>query len=345
MSCTKDLESVRADAAAHGVADLDAALLLVQQAEQAGSTDMDPDARLVEVMLKLDCQNSLALHLAAFPLQLKGNSGIHLHSTVKDGDKTKARLNRILAQLLEELDVELGTLPSEDSALYKGGLEKLRISILQRFQRQVEDQVFKRKLIQQDLDHVVSKKNAVKDKKRLQSNRNTIKNLLEIISTWRTCNTGQQRVGVTNETLTAVCSGAFPWREIEVGENGSESAQRHFGMQYRTAINQLKRTEEEKTILSDEVVRLVNRLEELMAETCQKIELCNKRVENCAEGADQEAGTFLDRGAAAGLRRDCKRAAGRAALLGCELERLRCIFNESLERLRDHAAGPLPDLS
>ena len=227
MSCTRELETLCGDAAAHGVSDLDAALLLVQQAEQAGSTNLDPDARLVEVMLKLNCHNSLALHLGTFPLQLKGNSGIHMHSTVKDSDKTEARLKRILAGLLEELDVEVGVLPPENSALYKQGLEKLRVHILQRFQRQVEDQVFKRKLIQQDLDQAASKKNAVKDKKRLQSNRNFIKNLLEIISTWKTFKTGENRVGVPNETVTTVCSGTFPWRETEVGENGSESAQRH----------------------------------------------------------------------------------------------------------------------
>ena len=128
-------------------------------------------------------------------------------------------------------------------------------------------------------------------------------------------------------------------------ENGSESAQRHFGMQYRTAINQVKRTQEEKVMLSEEVVRLVNRLEELMGFASQKVDMYNRKVEQCAEGAQQGAETVLDRGAVAALRKDCKLASGRAAFFNSEVERLQCIYKESIKELGPYAAGPLPTSS
>ena len=52
--------------------------------------------------------------------------------------------------------------------------------------------------------------------------------------------------------------GTVPWRNSEIGANGDEATQRHYGQLYRTALNQLKRSVEEQGILRVEAVRLVN---------------------------------------------------------------------------------------
>jgi hypothetical protein len=324
------MQNLEAEALEHGVDNLQAAVEFLESGESGPRATLGLPGQLVEALIKLRSLDGLILHKAAYPILLPNNTGIHLHEKGNnEGDRSKLVTRR--NQLLRDLQVELGQVWSEDSQEYKGGLEELREYVLDRYRAQIEDQVFKRKMMLQEAQQVESGKNAAKDGKRLLSNRTNIKNFLQVYQTWKVFGTDRDRENVTEKLVSDVCSGSFPWREQVLGSNGSESAQRHYGLRYRSVTNQLQRTEEEQLILKEETVRLFNRLEELTSVVQGRIMAQEMIAQRCRGEAETEEGESTE--ALSARRLQLRLAKGRAHLLGRELARLEGIAEEAEERL------------
>lgn len=338
VSLGSELEALEKEAAEHGVVDCGAAMALLIQAEQGHQGCLSLKAQYVEALLHLKSQEGLLRHKAVFPLQLAGNTGIHLHKKAND-----AATKRRLEALVSKLEIQLNILPTETweptSTEYCEGLEELRMDVLSRYQKLTELQVFKRKQIILQKQRNTSGKNAKKDEKRLQRATTYIKDLLDVMATWRVYNTDALPVRVTNEDLQRVLDGDYPWREQEVGENGSESAQKHYGMRYRTALNQLKRTEEEEVILRAEVLRLVNRLEELVAFADDEIRQCTSTLASLQEregnrglGAELQAENASEVSTVMRPSLETRRLEGMLVLLKAQKERFNIVLSDSLNR-------------
>lgn len=330
VSCRSEMQSLGAEALAHGVDSLQAALEFLESGESGPVVTLGLGGQLVEVLIKLRSLDGLILHKAAYPILLPNNTGIHLHEKGNnEGDRKKLVMLR--NQLLKDLKVELGEVWTEDSQEYKDALEELREYVLGRYRALIEDQVFKRKMMLQEAQQVESGKNAAKDGKRLLSNRTNIKNFLQVYHTWKVFGTDRDRENVTEKLVSDVCRGAFPWREEVLGNNGSESAQRHYGLRYRSATNQLKRTEEEQLILKEEIVRLFNRLEELTTLVQDRIIAQETIAQRCRDEVETDEGEIAE--AISARRLKLRLARGKAHLLGRELARLQGVSEEAEERL------------
>lgn len=260
-SCRKELEALKREAAQNGVHDCDAALQVLTQLEGENATSLSDAAKYVEARLQMDSHNGLLVHKAAFPLHLPGNAGIHLHKRATD-----AAEKRRLEKYLDAATVKLGILPGNhwqaSSPEFAAGLAELRTNVIVRYQGSVELMVFKRKQILLEKARNDSGKNAKKIEKRLQAARAHIQQVLAVVATWTVYGTDALPTMVSDAHLKEVLDGKFPWRQISAGSNGDLPAQQHYGMRYRTALCQLKRTDKEDGILSNEIVRLINCLEE-----------------------------------------------------------------------------------
>jgi predicted metal-binding protein len=95
--------------------------------------------------------------------------------------------------------------------------------------------------------------------------------------------------------------------------------------------------------LREEAVRLLNRLEELVASLRLDINLCDNQLEEYdREEASCAAEPVEESECIAKCRRKRKVALGKRHHLTHEVERLQCILTESTEKLRSHFIVSLP---
>lgn len=317
-------------------------MALVQANGDESQPKLSIPAQYVQALMALASYEGINAHRAAIPLHMPGNTGIHLHA--KTGDdaakkKLRAAIDKLVPQLPEVAGVDLGDHWTEDLAEYKAGLQELRALLMEQFEGKIEDQVFKKRLIVYELERVESGKNASKDHRRLERVNTNIKELLGIYYTWEVVGTPTSAKVVNDEVVQNICKGQFPWSTTASLGNGAESAQRYYGSQYRTAINQLKRTEEESEILKVEVVRFFNRLEELFVIVDGKMneemaiseEIAKEFLEVNDDGSRVESNLMPE-----DALRKYRLALGKQRLFQLEKDRLICIYNDAVERLKGH---------
>ena len=279
---------------------------------------------------------------AMYPLLMPRNTGLHVHGAATN-DVAQAKLRRLRAKYQSQLNVELGTDWAEDSEEYKEALKELSKHFMKEYALLIENQVFKMKVVEKDLQRAESGHNANSIKKRIQSMKTNIRELLGIYYTWEVYISEQPRTSVTDERLKEVYRRNFPWDSIAVSAggvnvgNGTASAQKHFGQRYHTAKNQLQRTEEEVEFLKNEVVRLFNWCEErkqLVNERSQLFESEIVAIESAHESAAQES-------AVNGRR--LRILKGKRAVHMAEGLRLNCIHEEAVKRWTPlpHRAPPV----
>ena len=345
----KEVERLKAEAATRGVHDLESAMNLLQQGDEENSRPkLSVSAQYVQALMALRSHEGIDAHRAALPLHLPGNTGIHLHAKAGDVAVKKKLSDAVfkLMPLLPELPaVEFGEHWAEDLPEYKQGLGELRKHLMKDIQVKIELQVFKRKLILYDLEqNSSSSKNRSHLQKRKERVNTNISDQLSMYYTWEVMGTSATPKTATQERLRPILEGNFPWEADEDGGNGEHSAQRHYGAQCRTEINQLQRTEEETVILNDEVIRLFNRLEEVSAALEDKIQdqavishmTAPKEATDISDVA--ESGAVLEERA-----KKHNLAEGRAVLLNVELQRVKLIWKDAANRLRKHfPAAPTP---
>ena len=260
------------------------------------STPLSLGARYVEVLMKLSSFTSLDENKAMYPQLMPRNTGLHVHGAATNG-ATQVKLKRLRGKYQSELNLPPGTDWAEDTEDYKGALKELSKHFMQEYALLIENQVFKMKVVEKELQRVESGHNASSIKKRMQAMKTNIRELLSVYYTWKAYVTEQPRTNVTEERLREVYGRTFPWdsRAVSAGDansgNGSASAQQHFAQRYHTAKNQLQRTEEEVEFLKNEVVRLFNWCEErkqLVSDRIQVFDSKIGRLETANETTAQE---------------------------------------------------------
>lgn len=130
---------------------------------------------------------------------------------------------------------------------------------LQLYERQIEERVFKRKLLQQSLDQGADGgKNDVKLKKSMAAERSRIRELLAVRGSWEAYpNSATSSLG--DDIVNQVCNGEFPW--TSAGLSGSLAVSDHYARRYRTAKAHVDRGTEEISSLQLETIRAANWVE------------------------------------------------------------------------------------
>lgn len=242
--------------------DLPAALLALEDgALRSCSPEMSLKAQYVEVLMKIRSQDAMSKEKAVFPLLMPGNAGIHVHKRSAD-DEARRKLVNLRNRLEGQLQLDFGKVWDTSCAEYKEGLEELAGTVVTKYQIRIEEQVFKRKLLLQNLRESDSGKNAHKLRKSLEATKKNIHELLLVLESWSALRDGRTEESITPDLLRKISTGEFPWLNCVLNSNGSQSAQRHFSQRYRTARCQLDRAQEEFKLLHHEVVRLHNWAEE-----------------------------------------------------------------------------------
>ena len=256
----KTVEKIKDDAREHGVADCEAAIALLIEVEATPPPALSDEARYVELDMLIASDGDMVKHKALpTALQLGGNVGIHLFRRAND-DAVKSKLQKKRANLRIKLELDL--FEELDSDKHAKGMKELKEHVLRRLHYQVEQQIFKRKLILVEKEQVDSGKNSTKIAKRLRSSETIIGDLLAVIYNWEVIDSDEDPEVLSEQTFRDACNGKVAWRTSDIGSNGDEASQRHYGQLYRTEVNQLQRTIEEQSILQIEAVRLVNGVEE-----------------------------------------------------------------------------------
>lgn len=253
------MEKIKEDAREHGVTDCEAAMALLIEMEATPPPALSDLARYVELDMLIASDGDMVKHKALYPLQLGGNVGIHLFRRAND-DAVKIKLQQKRANLRIKMDFDL--FEELDSNRRAEGMKELKEHVLRRLHYQVEQQIFKRKLILAEKEQVDSGKNSTKIAKRLRSSETIIGDLLAVIYNWEVIDSDEDPEVLSEQTFRDACNGKVAWRTSDIGSNGDEASQRHYGQLYRTEVNQLQRTIEEQSILQIEAVRLVNGVEE-----------------------------------------------------------------------------------
>ena len=325
-----DILKLHSEAALHGVHDLEAALQSMESSNSTTAASLSLAAKYVEVLLIVDSLKSMADHKAVYPLLMPRNTGIHLHGAAID-DVSKVKYRRLLAKYQTELNLPFGENWAETRLEYKDALKELCEHYTKHYAREIENEVFKRKLVEKELSHSEGSNNASKNRKRLEASKSIIRGLLDCYHTWEVKGTETARNAMTEERLRQVCGGLFPWSSTSVGANGSPSAQKHFAQRYHTAKNQLQRTVEEVGMLKKEVVRVFNWCEERVKEVTEKIKLFESRIKEMKEANDEDNIPAKD---AAIIRRIICIMEGKKHVHMMEELRLKCIHGEARQRLR-----------
>jgi hypothetical protein len=173
--CHIDLAQVVKDAAGHGVQDLEAACAALVEYERAPRLQLSLEARYVHGLLQLRSQDAISRDKAGLTLLLPGNVGIHLHEKGSDA-ASRMRLLRQVERCAEELGIgvdEHWKADSPDEAIrqkYATALEEVRSGVTAHYQRLVEDQAFKLKVVLQNR-RTESGKNAIKLDKSIKATR------------------------------------------------------------------------------------------------------------------------------------------------------------------------------
>lgn len=265
VECKKVLMELQDEARSHGVNDLEAAFRSLNEGDLSEHAELSTKAQYVEVLLKLRSHSTIAKEKAVLPLLLPGSAGANAfqksHTT-----KTRLKLENTLERLAVALDLPLDVEWDENCEDYQEGFHELATFIIAKYQRRIEEQVFKRKILLTDLEQSDSGKNSQKLRKSLRATKKNIEDLLSVRETWIAAKDRRTERIISDSFVREVCTGYFPWAvENSIG-NGTPVAQRHFAQRYRSATCQLKRSEEESVFLRLEIMRLYNWVEERNSE-------------------------------------------------------------------------------
>ena len=148
------------EAAEHGVTDLDAAVAMLLSVEGAPDVALSVAAQYVQAVLMLRVHTNLSKDKAMLPLVLSGNVGIHVHAKGSDAAYV-TRLELRKARLAEELKLPLLVDWDESVPEWAPAAEEVRTKMTAHYRQQVEEQVFKRKVVKQNKEQE-SGHNAVK---------------------------------------------------------------------------------------------------------------------------------------------------------------------------------------
>jgi len=185
-ACRVDLAQVVRDAAEDGVQDLEAACEALVVYERAPRLQLELEARYVHGLLQLRSQEAISRDKAALTLLLPGNVGIHLHEKGSDA-ASRTRLLKQVEDCAEKLGIGMDdhwTADSPDAAVrqkYIAALEEVRSGVMDHYQRLVEDQAFKLKVVQQNR-RTESGKNAIKLDKSMKATRKYVAAVLAMSS-------------------------------------------------------------------------------------------------------------------------------------------------------------------
>lgn len=309
----KVLKDLRAEAAAHGVRDLVAALQDLSSNEAAASEQLSDKARYVMCLIKLKGQDDLHDRKAAVTLALPGSTGVQVHASAVD---TAKRAKMVLEKNRAAMGAGLGILEedwTDEDPRYVAAAAEVRLVKVRQYERQVEEHVFKRKMLQHSLEQAEGGKNDIKLKKRVITERSTIQGLLAVRASWIAYpHTRTDASAFCEEAVNTVCNGEFPWGGGGIG-NGSLASREHYGRRYRTAKAHAERYNEEAAYLEKEVIRTANWLEEQETAVSQRMAAVQQHM---------SATDRADRG-----------AAGQIALLQRE-QKLLQLFSASFGKLR-----------
>jgi len=333
----EELDNLKAEAATHGVKDLEATLCYLSSATTTSADALSDGAQYVQVMMQLRSLANMEEDKGMYPLLMPRNTGIHVHNAVSD--ENKAKLKRRKAVLETNLGLGLGEGWAEASQEYRAALKELSTHHMQQNALVIENQVFKRSLLIKSMPRVESGHNAKKGNVRLTAMGKNIGDSLKNYFTWAATESGTPAAAtpLTAQILQDAFNRNFPWNgpgaggaTLPLGANGSDSAQRHFAMRYHAARNQLHRTKEEVGILKKEVVRLFNWCEERQALVASKIEWFDSKIEAKLEANRAATITAMD---AYENTRMIHILKGKRAVHTIEHTRLKCIHLETVERL------------
>ena len=161
--CRKAVAQLEVAARLQGVVNLEEAEATLLKHENDPGEKPDLDEQYVEVSEKVRQFRYVRKEGGALVAAAPGNVGIHLAGAANDESKLQKLINKQSA-LASKLG--MGLKPWErDSSRYKAGLVKMCQRIIAQRQQVVQDQVMKRKLILQKLEHAESGKNANKLRK------------------------------------------------------------------------------------------------------------------------------------------------------------------------------------
>lgn len=337
-TCKLEKKKIEDDARAQGVTDLDAAMSDLDGGEGASQADLSTAAQYVIVVMKLDALDNISHRRAAIDILLPDNIGINMDRRSDSG--VRARLVNARGSFEVTLTLAGNMQPAQpwevDSPEYKEAEEEVKQHTLQHFQRLIEDQVFKYSQIKQELSRLESGKNGHALKTRMSSTKGNVKGLLGKWKRWQMFPDDAAPPPVTDAELNGTLRQDFLWGSALVG-NGTASARRHFGMRYRTAVNQLARTEEEVELLKIETVRVFNWLEVREGAVGAAIAAAEAEAARCAGGLEAVELSLSD---AFELEEQRRLAVGKGVLLRREDERLRCIHKEAFNRLHRYLPRP-----
>lgn len=340
VSCRVEVNTVKKNARSHGVNDMDAAMALLTKEDSRPK--LSDKAQYVRALMSLRSHEGINAHKQALPLHMPGNTGIHLHASAGNvGVKKKLidRADKLFAKMPPVPGLRLGQHWPEDLEQYKTGLQELRKHLLSDVQIKIEVLVFKRLQILNELNkNKEGNKNHTQIQARLQTANTNMEEQVAYYFTWKAIGTSQPAQTVTTDVLKKFEVGDYPWKAEEGEGNGSSSAQSHYGSLYRTAINQLKRSEEERGILKIQVIRLLNRLEEIIQNLTGKIHdeiaLYSSLEESIRLDDNGEVELSAEENAETVSR--AKLARGRECLLNIELKRVEIILKGAEKKLRKH---------
>ncbi|KAL4458333.1 hypothetical protein ABPG75_013198 [Micractinium tetrahymenae] len=269
-NCKQVLTEVRAEAAQHGVRDLDAAERELAPSDSVPQK-LSAGARYVESLLKLGGHDGLYNSKAALTLALPGSTGVQVHSNVADPAK-RAKLAAEKDRAASAAGVGVADDDwSPGMPEYQAGAAELRTFKLRQLERQIEERVFKRKVLMHNQEQAESGKISVKAGKRIASERSTIQGLLAVRASWdafpEACADGS---AFDDAAVEQACSGEFPWASNGIG-NGSPAAREHFARRYRTAKARVERYDKEAGYLQDETIRAANWAEEQAAAVSSRL--------------------------------------------------------------------------
>lgn len=169
-TCRADVARVVSAAAEDSVHDLEAAVAALVDYERSPRLQLSLEARYVQALLQLRSQDNISRDKAALTLLLPSNVALHVHTKGSDSDG-RMRLQRQVERYAEELGIGLEdghwAADSEDEAVrekYAAALEEVRGGLIAYYQRLVEDQAFKLKVMLQNRGGVQGKNAIQMDK-------------------------------------------------------------------------------------------------------------------------------------------------------------------------------------
>jgi hypothetical protein len=259
----REVNEVIAEANLAGVSNLQESLAALQEGRLCtAANELSLKAKYVEALVKLRSHDNLAKEKAVLPLLVPGNVGIHMHQK-GTAENERAKLVRARDRLAVQLELPLGEHWTEESLEFKNGFQELASFIIDKYEKLVEEQVFKRRLVSLELEKSESGKNSQKLRKSINAITGNIRNLVNVRASWLSETFGGSEFTVSESFIQDVLHGRFPWADNSAsGRNGSMAAQLHYAKRYRFAQSQLNRTKEESDLIKKEVTRMLNWIEE-----------------------------------------------------------------------------------